>query len=111
MPPEFDLHQHKRLAIRAGFVHFFRFVSSKGTFSLLNETWTRIKTAGLALRFGQPLTRKLNNSTSITATKVDYCQLIAQFDYPVAEEVVALDLAYIKIRPSVGLPLSKSFAS
>ena len=34
LPPEFDLHQHKRLAIRAGFVHFFRFVSSKGTFSL-----------------------------------------------------------------------------
>lgn len=40
MPSDFELHQHKRIAIRASFMHFIRFVSAQGTFSLLNETWT-----------------------------------------------------------------------
>ena len=34
LPSNFDLHQQKRIAIRAGFIHFIRFVSAKGTFEI-----------------------------------------------------------------------------
>ena len=40
LPDNFDLHQQKRLPITAGFVHFIRFVSNAGTFSILNEAWS-----------------------------------------------------------------------
>jgi len=111
LPSDFDLHQHKRLAIRAGFVHFFRFVSSKGTFSLLNETWALDKDrwAGSTVRATIDTQAQQLNIYHHPA-KADYCQLIAQFDYPLAEEVVPLDLAYAKIRPSLW-PAVKLFGS
>ncbi|MBN1992425.1 MAG: hypothetical protein JW953_06945 [Anaerolineae bacterium] len=40
LPPDFDLHLQKRMAIRTGFVHFIRFVSPMGNISILNEIWS-----------------------------------------------------------------------
>lgn len=111
LPPDFDLHQQQRLAIRAGFVHFVRFVSSTGTFSLLNETWTldQDRWVGATVRATID-TQAQQLAIYHHPAKADYCQLIAQFDYPLAEAVVPLDVAYTRIRPSIW-PSIKVFGS
>lgn len=111
LSPDFDLHQHKRIAVRAGLVHFVRFVSSKGTFSLLNETWTldQDRWAGCTVRATIDTQAQQLNIYHHPA-KADYCQLIVQFDYPLTEQVVPLDLVFTKIRPSIW-PSVKLFGS
>ena len=102
LSPDFDLHQQKRVAIRTGFVHFIRFVASNGTFSILNEIWSLDKDrwAGSTIRVTID-TQAQQLNIYHHPVKADYCQLIAQFDYPLAEKVVSLDPAYTKTRPSI----------
>ncbi len=102
LSPDFDLHQHQRIAIRTGFVHFIRFVASNGTFSILNEIWSLDKDhwAGSTIRATID-TQAQQLNVYHHPVKVDYCQLIAQFDYPLAEKVVSLDPAYTETRPSI----------
>ena len=111
LPSGFELHQHKRIAIRTGFVHFIRFVSAKGTFSLLNETWSldQDRWAGATIRATIDTQAQQLNLYHHPA-KADYCQLITLFDYPLAEEVVPLDLVYTKTRSSIW-PSVKLFGS
>jgi transposase InsO family protein len=100
--PDFDLHQQKRLAIRAGFVHFIRFVASNGAFSILNETWhlEQDRWAGTTIRATiDTQAQKLN--VYHQPAKADYCRLIAQFDYPLSEDTALLDPAYTKAQSSI----------
>jgi hypothetical protein len=102
---EFDQHQQERLPITTGFVHFIRFVSSAGTFSILNERWQ--------------LDARLWAGKTIRATVVAQsqqllvyhqpkdggaCQLIAQFDYPLNEPVVPLAEELQRPHPAFWLP-------
>ena len=102
MSPDFDLHQQKRIAIRTGFVHFIRFVTSNGTFSILNETWSLDKDrwAGSTIRVTID-TQAQHLNIYHHPVKADFCQLIAQFGYPLAEDVVSLDPVYAKTGPSI----------
>jgi transposase InsO family protein len=95
LPATFDLDLKKSLALTTGYVHFIRFVSLDGHFSVLNETWTLDKErwAGRTIR--------ATIDTALEQLNVYYqpakhanCQLIAQFDYPLAEPVQALACAY-----------------
>jgi hypothetical protein len=104
----FDQHHQERLPITVGKVHFIRFVSSAGTFSLLNESWQ--------------LDQKLWAGTTIRAT-IDTqkqqllvyhqpkasptCTLIAQFDYPLGEEIVPLAAEFRRERPSFWPPVAE----
>jgi len=88
LTPEFTAHQQTRLPLTAGYVHFIRFVRSDGTFTILNEAWSLDpdKWAGKTIR------------ATIDTAKQQLCvyhqtdrnaepQLIAQFEYPLKEEV------------------------
>ncbi|HXV43718.1 MAG TPA: helix-turn-helix domain-containing protein [Anaerolineae bacterium] len=102
LPPDFDLHQQQRIAIRTGFVHFIRFVSATGTFSILNETWSldQKRWADITIRATID-TQAQQLNIYHHPPKADYCQLIAQFDYPLTEDVVPLDPAYTRTQPSI----------
>jgi hypothetical protein len=86
LPVNFDLHQQKRLPITAGKLHFIRFVSSTGTFSLLNEHWQVDKEhwAGKTVRAEiDTATEKLTvyHQEHLSPT----CQQVAVFDYALSE--------------------------
>jgi len=87
----FDQHQQGRLPITAGWVHFIRFVSSAGTFSMLNERWQldEERWAGKTVRATVD-TQTQQLYVHYQPKGRDVCQLIAQFDYPLGEEVVPL---------------------
>jgi transposase InsO family protein len=110
LPTDFDLHLQKRIAIRTGFVHFIRFVSPKGSFSILNESWALDKDrwAGSTVRATID-TQAQQLNIYHHPVKADYCQLIAQFDYPLAEDIVPLDPTYTQTQPPIW-PAVKSFS-
>ncbi len=102
LPPDFDLHQQKPIALRAGLVHFIRFVTNNGTFSILNETWPLDKKrwAGSTIRATiDTQAQRLN--VYHHPSQADFCQLIAHFDYPLAQDVLPLDPAYTASRPAI----------
>lgn len=108
LPPAFDQHQRGRVPITAGRVHFIRFVSSASTFSMLNECWQldEEQWAGKTIR-----------ATVDTETQQLYvyhqpkesetCQLIAQFDYSLGEEVVLLAAKFRRERPAFWPPVER----
>lgn len=101
LPLDFDRHHQKRIAIRAGFVHFIRFVASNGSFSVLNETWHLEQCwAGSTIRATID-THAQTLSVYHHPAKADYCQLIAQFDYPLVENTLPLDPAFTRPRASL----------
>jgi putative transposase len=102
----FDQHRQAGLPITAGRVHFIRFVSSAGTFSVLNEHWQLDKErwAGKTIRATVDSQRQQlfvyhqpENSES--------CQLIAQFDYPLGETDAPLANEYQRSRPAFWPPI------
>ncbi len=102
LPAGFDLLQQKRLPITAGFVHFIRFVSNAGTFSILNEAWSLDKDrwAGATIRATID-THAQQLLIFHHPAEHDHCQLIAHFDYPLANQAVPLDPAFTQDRPAI----------
>jgi transposase InsO family protein len=95
LPTTFDLDLKKTLPLTAGYVHFIRFVSLDGRFSVLNETRTLDK--------GRWAGRTIRATIDTAQERLDVYyqpakhangQLIAQFDYPLAEPVQDLAGAY-----------------
>ena len=99
---DFDLHQQKQLPITAGFVHFIRFVSNASTFSILNEAWTldNDRWAGATIRATID-TQAQQLLVFHHPPDSNHCQLIAQFDYPLANQTVPLDPAFTQNRPAI----------
>lgn len=102
LPANFQGYQHKRIPIRAGRVHFIRFVSPTGSFSILNETWTLDETrwAGCTIRATID-TQAQQLNIYHHPPKVDYCHQIAHFDYALTEPVQPLDPDFIRDRPPI----------
>jgi hypothetical protein len=100
--------QHQeRLPITVGKVHFIRFVSSTGTFSMLNESWQLDQKlwAGKTIRATID-TQQQQLWVYHQAKDSPTCQLIAQFDYPLGEEVVPLAAEFRRTRPSFWPPVA-----
>lgn len=103
----FDRHQHQeRLPITAGRVHFIRFVSSAGTFSVLNERWQldRELWAGKTVRATVD-TQAQHLYVYHQPKNSQTCCLITQFDYPLGEEVVPLVDEFRRKRPAFWPPV------
>lgn len=105
LPAEFDQHKQERLPITAGYVHFIRFVSSAGTFSILNEQWQLHASlwAGKTIRATVD-TQRQQLLVYHQAKDGTNCQLIAQFDYSLDGPVVPLAEAFQRLRPNFWPP-------
>jgi transposase InsO family protein len=105
LPSTFDQHQQGRLPITAGRVHFIRFVSSAGTFSILNEQWQLDKERwpGKTVRATVD-TQAQKLYVYYQPKESETCQLIAQFDYPLDEEVMPLADEFRRKRPTFWSP-------
>jgi transposase len=88
---DFTAHRQERLPLTAGRAHFIRFVTEKGTFTFLNETWqlTPEQWAGKTIRAMVDTEQQLlcvyhqtDRDTGPT--------LIVQYDYHLKEEVLPL---------------------
>jgi hypothetical protein len=104
----FDQHHQERLPITIGKVHFVRFVSSAGTFSMLNESWQLDQKhwAGKTIRATID-TQKQQLLVYHQPKDSQTCQLIAQFDYPLGEEVIPLGDEFHRERPSFWPPVEE----
>jgi len=91
----FDLHQQEEpLPLTAGQVHFIREVSSKGQVIILNEAWkVDEKLAGeyvwATISTGEQRLRIYHQATADAPR-----ELVAEYEYLIAEEVQELDPAY-----------------
>lgn len=106
LPANFNLHMQEHLPITAGYVHFIRFVSSTGTFSVLNERWQLDVNlwAGKTIRATVDTERQQLLVYHQTKGR-DKCQRIAQFDYPLGEPVVPLAKVFQRQRPALWPPI------
>ena len=106
LPSDFDQHQQGRLPITAGRVHFIRFVSSAGTFSVLNERWQLDKEKWVGKTVRATIDTQAQQLYVYHQPKEsETCQLIAQFDYPLGEEVVPLADEFQRERPALWPPV------
>jgi hypothetical protein len=97
----FDQQQPKRLPLTAGLIHFIRFVDSEGLFTILNETWSLpLKLADKTIRATVD-TQQQRLLVYHQPRPDTSCDLVTEFDYPLAEKVIALSSEYI--RPHVPL--------
>lgn len=95
----------ERLPLTAGQVHFIRFVSASGTFSLLNESWQLE---------AEPWAGKVIRAVVVLAEQQLYVyhqpehhqppQLVTQFDYEVAASVQPLAPCFVRPAPSLWEP-------
>jgi len=106
---DFDRHrQDDKLPITAGYVHFIRFVSGSGTFSILNEKWQLDKELWASKTVRATIDTQqqqlfVYHQPKDSAT----CQLIAQFDYPLREDILPLAEVYQRPRPVLWPPVAK----
>jgi len=108
LPPTFDQHQQGRLPITAGRVHFIRFVSSAGSFSILNERWQLDKTK----RAGKTIRATIDTQNRQLRVyhqdrESETCQLIAQFEYGLGEEVGPLADEFHREHPAFWPPVER----
>jgi transposase InsO family protein len=100
LPSDFDQHQHGRLPITAGKVHFIRFVSSTGTFSVLNERWQLDKKRWAAKTIRATIDTKAQQLHVYHQPRENKtCQSIAQFNYRLGEEVLLLADEFRRTHP------------
>jgi len=104
----FDQHQQERLPITVGKVHFIRFASSAGAFSILNESWQLDPAhwAGTTIRATID-TQKQQLLVYHQPKDSQTCKLVAQFDYPLGEEVVPLADEFRRERPTFWPPVEE----
>jgi hypothetical protein len=97
----FDQRRQDRLPITAGRVHFIRFVSTAGTFSVLNERWQLDKEhwTGKTIRATVDTQRQLLFVYHQPKSS-ENCQLVAQFDYSLGEAVVPLAAEFQRKQPA-----------
>ena len=95
----FQLDLGQPVPLTAGYVHFIRFVSGEGTFSILNERWPLDKThwAGRTIRATIDLAAQ-QLKVYHQPVKYQKCQMITQFDYPLEEELQPLASTYHRPR-------------
>ena len=108
LPSDFDQHQQKRLPVTAGKVHFIRFVSSAGAFSILNERWQLDKEqwSGKTIR-ATVATQGQRLLVYHQPKESKACKLVAQFDYPLGEETSPLADEFRRERPAFWLPVEE----
>jgi len=106
---DFDRHrQNDKLPITAGYVHFIRFVSGSGTFSILNEKWQLDKGRWASKTVRATIDTQQQQLFVYHQPKGDAtCQLIAQFDYPLGEDILPLAEVYQRLRPVLWPPVAK----
>ena len=102
LPDDLTLHQQKRIPIAEGFVHFIRFVANDGSFSILNETWTLDKN----LWAGSTIRATIDTQAQLLyifhqPANIDFCLLIAAFDYPLTGNVRPVDPDFLFTRPRI----------
>lgn len=108
LPSDFDQHRQERLPITVGKVHFIRFVSSAGAFSILNEHWPLDKKqwAGKTIRATVDIQKQqLLVYHQPKGNKI--CKLIAQFDYSLGKEVMPLADKFRRERPVFWSPVEE----
>jgi hypothetical protein len=101
LPPDFDQHRQSRLPITAGKVHFIRFVSSTGAFSILNERWQldAERWSGKTIRATVD-TQEQRLLAYHQPRGHPSCTLVAQFEYPLGEETMPLADQFRRQRPA-----------
>lgn len=106
---EFDRHrQTDKLPITAGYVHFIRFVSGSGTFSILNEKWQLDKERWASKTIRATIDTQQQRLFIYHQPKDGaICQLIAQFDYPLGEDILPLAQVHQRPRPVLWPPLEQ----
>lgn len=102
LPTEFSLHLEAKLPLTAGKIHFIRFVTAEGTFSLLNENWQLDpqpwagKTIRATLDTGQQVLHVYHQ-----AKPSETCREIACFPYQLREEAVPLQEQFQREHPDL----------
>ena len=95
LPADFNLHQaEEQLPLTAGKVHFIRLVNSQGQIRVLNEPWAVDKElvgeyVWATISTAQQRLRIYHQAAADAAQ-----QLVAEYEYEIAEEVQDLALAY-----------------
>jgi hypothetical protein len=106
LPADFNLHLQEHLPITAGYVHFIRFVSSTGTFSVLNEHWQLDGNLWAGKTIRATVNTEHQQLLVYHQTKGSAkCQQIARFDYQLGEPVVPLAKAFQRPRPALWPPI------
>lgn len=105
LAPDFVDHRQKRLPLTAGRLHFLRFVDADGSFSIFNETWSLPSAtwAGKSIRATLDLQQQQLFVFQQPAHHL-VPTLIAQFDYPIAEEIVPLHSCFQRTPAQLWLP-------
>lgn len=95
----------ERLPLTAGQVHFIRFVSASGNFSLLNETWQleAKQWAGKVIRAVVALVEQQLYVYHLPDHRQPP-QLVTQFDYEIATPVQPLAPGFVRPAPSLWEP-------
>lgn len=105
LPASFKLDQQGELPITAGYVHFIRFVSSTGTFSILNEHWQLDANPWAGKTIRATIDTQRQQLLVYHQTKDgEKCQLVARFDYPLNEPVLPLAEGFRRPRPALWPP-------
>ena len=101
LPHDFQWHRRKRLPLTEGFLHFIRFVDAHGNISFLNAAWPlgthwrgKPVRATLDVKLGQVTVfyQKARNAIP---------QRIAEFSFPIKEEVYPVDERFRRPAPSL----------
>lgn len=88
---DFMPHLQDRLPITAGYLHFIRFVTSEGTFTVLNETWQLDRDAWAAKTIRATVdTQHQQLRVYHQANRNAASTLVAEFDYRLKEAVAPL---------------------
>ena len=99
LPADFILDLSQPLPLTAGYVHFIRFVSAEGFFSVLNERWPLDKQrwAGRVIR----ATIDTAAEQLLVYHQSAKAEPIAQFDYPLTTPILPLNPAYQRDQASL----------
>jgi putative transposase len=106
---DFTAHRQDRLSLTAGYLHFIRFVTSEGTFTILNERWQldAHKWAGKTIRATVD-TQHQQLRVHHQAKPNTMPALVAEFDYSLQEQVAPLQSKFE--RPLISLwPIPECF--
>ncbi len=101
LPGDFHWHRQKRLPLTEGFLHFIRFVDADGHIAFLNARWPldpqwASKTVRATLDVKQRLVIVFHQ-----ATKNSPPQRIAEFLFPIKEDVYPLDERFRRPAPAI----------
>ncbi len=103
LPDDSNQHRQKRLPLTEGFLHFIRFVDAHGNTSFLNASWPLgPQWAGKTVRATLD-TKQGVVTVFYQATRDSKPQSIAEFSFPIREEVYPVAERFRRPVPSIWL--------